>query len=147
MRKFAPPDWLLPLYMVYCKLLIFIWVTSSWIVNILAMYSGTMTYVGCKFGSGDMTERAVKFERFPERFCRNRPCFPLSLVQNERIFLFLKSLTGRPGESELIYCAQCDCIKYHALLILFQSSPFSIIVFWILEFNDTISFIFMVKSS
>lgn len=106
-----------------------------------------MTWLGWRFGSGDMTVRAVKFERLPERFCLNLPCFPFSLVQNDLINLFLSYKTGNPGASVLIYWLQCDWSKYQALLILPQSSPLSIILSLIFLFKNIMSLIFIVKSS
>ena len=78
-------------------------VTVSLIVTILETSSGTMTSLGLRLGSGDITVLAVKLDLFPERFCRNRPCFPLSLLHNDLICLYLRSLRGSPGVSPLIY--------------------------------------------
>jgi hypothetical protein len=111
------------------------------------MNSGTITWLGCKFGSGDITVLAVKFERFPDKFCLNRPCFPLSLVQKDRMYLFFSYKRGRPGASELMYWLQWDCSKYHALFIFEKSSPFSIIDYVIFLLRNTMSFIFIVRSS
>lgn len=116
-------------------------------VKIFDMNSGTMTWLGCKFGSGEMTVLAVKFDLFPDKFCLNLPCLPFSLVQNDRINLFLSSKTGRPGASVLIYWLQWDCSKYQALLILPKSYPLSIMVSFIFLFRNIMSLIFMVKSS
>ncbi len=73
------------------------------IVSIFAINSGTITWLGCKLGSGEITVLAVKFDLFPDKFCLKRPCFPLSLVQKDRIYLFFNYNKGKPGASELIY--------------------------------------------
>ena len=86
-------------------------------------------------------------DRFPDRFCLNLPCLPFKRVQNDLIYLCLSSWRGRPGESELMYCAQCDCIKYQDFAILFKSSPFSTIVYVIFLFKNRISLILIVRSS
>lgn len=94
-----------------------------------------------------MTVLAVKLDLFPDKFCLNLPCLPLSLVQKDRMNLFFNSKTGKPGASVLIYWLQCDCNRYQALLIFPKSSPFSIIVYLIFLFRNIISLIFIVKSS
>ena len=67
------------------------------------MNSGTITWLGCKLGSGEMTVLAVKLDLLPDKFCLNLPCFPFSLVQKDLINLFFSYKTGRPGASVLIY--------------------------------------------
>ena len=94
-----------------------------------------------------MTVLAVKLDLFPDKFCLNLPCLPLSRVQNDRINLFFNSNTGRPGASVLMYWLQWDCSRYQALLILPKSYPLSIIASLIFLFKNIMSLIFMVKSS
>jgi hypothetical protein len=146
MMKFAPPM-SFPFSIHSCRNSIELALTISLIFNIFDMNSGTMTWLGCKLGSGEMTVLAVKLDLLPERFCLNLPCFPFSLVQNDRINLFLSSKTGRPGASVFIYWLQCDWRRYQALLILPKSYPLSIMVSFIFLFRNIISFIFIVKSS
>lgn len=47
-----------------------------------------MTSSGLRLGSGEITVLAVKFDLFPERFCLNLPCLPLSLLHRDLICLY-----------------------------------------------------------
>lgn len=51
-------------------------VTRSGYVNVIAISIGTATSSISKFGSGDITVRAEKLTRFPDRCLRNRPSLP-----------------------------------------------------------------------
>ena len=54
-------------------------VTLIGTVNSRAIFSGTPTSLTPRYGSGEITERAQKFTRLPDKLLRNRPSFPLSL--------------------------------------------------------------------
>ena len=56
------------------------------------------------------TVRPEKSTRFPERFPRNLPCFPLSRWQNARMGFF--SFSWIPGRSLLMYWATTTCRPY-----------------------------------
>lgn len=63
------------------------------------------------------------------------------------MYFCLSSCKGRPGESELMYWLQCDCIKYQDFWIFAMSSPFWIMVSKIFLFRKTMSLILIVRSS
>jgi hypothetical protein len=60
-------------------------VTGTAIVNILDIWRGIITWVGWRFGSGEITVLPVKFDLFPDKFCLNLPCFPFSLDTRDLI--------------------------------------------------------------
>ena len=82
--KLAPGCWFMPFRthsLIFSMLCLD---TTSGYVMFLAMCSGTPTSSMRRLGSGEMTVRPEKSTRFPERFPRKRPCFPLSLCTNPR---------------------------------------------------------------
>src|SRR3989337_3965325 len=66
---------------------LYVW-TWTGTVSSRAASTGTPTSLIERTGSGEITVRALKFTRFPERFERNRPSLPLSR--------WTRVLSGRP---------------------------------------------------
>lgn len=62
--------------------------TFSGKVRIFATRSGTPTWWIIKLGSGEITVRAEKSTRFPDRLPRNRPCLPFNRWTIPRVGFF-----------------------------------------------------------
>ena len=79
----------------------FLGVTIIGTVRILAIGIGTPTSLMLRFGSGEITVRAEKFTRLPERLPLNLPSFPFR--RWERVFKGLPDLclAGGIPETEL----------------------------------------------
>ena len=59
-------------------------VTRSGTVSVFAISVGTPTSFIERFGSGEITVRAEKSTRFPERLLRNRPSLPFNRCASVR---------------------------------------------------------------
>ena len=83
-------------------------VTTSGNVKLSAIAHGTPSSSSARFGSPVMTVRAEKSTRFPIRFPRTRPSFPLSLCAIDLIGLPLRCVAdGSPGSELSMYPVTC----------------------------------------
>mmetsp|Transcript_2846 Transcript_2846/g.7458 ORF Transcript_2846/g.7458 Transcript_2846/m.7458 type:complete len:204 (+) Transcript_2846:235-846(+) len=74
------------------------------------------------FGSGEITVRAEKSTRLPDRLPRKRPVLPLSLWHSERIGL-RSYVDGSPGTCELKYMATWICRKSQSSTSVLTGAP------------------------